>query len=195
MSFQKSMAQTIVNISAVQAPELVADAGEDATIDAGGEITIGGSPTAKGGTGNYTYQWNYESFLEDTAVANPVAFPPGSLTFYVTVTDQEGCTDTDGVYITVVGGTGINGTESNTSIIVFPNPGKGLFTIKITGIINEQQIKISITNLSGQRVYENICNVEPVIQREINISFLSKGFYFLTIDGKSMHLERQLIIQ
>jgi hypothetical protein len=195
MSFQKSMAQTIVNISAVQAPELVADAGEDATIDAGGEITIGGSPTAKGGTGNYTYQWNYESFLEDPAVANPVAFPPGSLTFYVTVTDQEGCTDTDGVYITVVGGTGINGTESNTSIIVFPNPGKGLFTIKITGIINEQQIKISITNLSGQRVYENICNVEPVIQREINISFLSKGFYFLTIDGKSMHLERQLIIQ
>jgi hypothetical protein len=195
MSFQKSMAQTIVNISAVQAPELVADAGEDATIDAGGEITIGGSPTAKGGTGNYTYQWNYESFLEDTAVANPVAFPPGSLTFNVTVTDQEGCTDTDGIYITVIGGTGINNTESNTSIIVFPNPGKGLFTIKINGIVDEQQIKISITNLSGQRVYENICNVEPVIQREINISFLSKGFYILTVDGKSMHLERQLIIQ
>ena len=195
MSFQKSTAQTIVNISAVQPQELVADAGEDATMDAGGEITIGGSPTAKGGTGNYTYQWNYESFLEDPTVANPVAFPPGSLTFNVTVTDQEGCTDTDGIYITVIGGTGINNTESNTSIIVFPNPGKGLFTIKINGIVDEQQIKISITNLSGQRVYENICNVEPVIQREINISFLSKGFYILTVDGKSMHLERQLIIQ
>jgi hypothetical protein len=195
MGLQKSMAQTIISISAVQAPALVADAGENATIDVGEEITIGGSPTATGGTGSYTYQWNYSSFLDNPAIANPVGIPPGSLTFYVTVTDEEGCTDSDGVYITVIGGTGINDSETNTGLSVFPNPGNGVLTIVLTGIFDEKQIKISITNLSGQRVYENICNFEPVLEKEIDMSYLSKGFYILTIDGKSTHLERQLIIQ
>jgi hypothetical protein len=192
---EKSEAQTVVNISAVQAPELVADAGEDASIDVGQSISIGGSPTASGGTGSYTYQWNHTNFLNNSTIANPVGTPPGSLTFYVTVTDEEGCTDNDGVYITVIGGTGIDNTGSNTGIRLFPNPGNGMFTIEITGILDEQQIKISITNLSGQRVYEDIYNVEPVLEREINISSLSKGLYILTIDGQSTHLVRQLIIQ
>lgn len=195
MSLQNSTAQTTVNISVVQAPELVADAGENATIDVGEEITIGGSPTAAGGTGSYTYQWNYSSFLDNPYIANPVGIPPGSLTFYVTVTDEEGCTDSDGIYITVIGGTGINDSGTNTGLSIFPNPCNGKFTVAITGIFDEKQVKISITNLSGQRVYENIYNVEPVLEKEIDVSNLSKGFYILTIDGKSTHLERQLIIQ
>ncbi len=195
IGLQKGMAQTIINISAVQAPALVADAGENATIDVGEEITIGGSPTATGGTGSYTYQWNYSSFLDNPYIANPVGIPPGSLTFYVTVTDEEGCTDSDGIYITVIGGTGINYSETNTGLSVFPNPGNGKFAIVITNNFGEKQLKIAVTNLSGQKVYEDLCDIKVDLEKDIDLSYLSKGFYILTIDGGSTHLERQLIVQ
>jgi hypothetical protein len=192
---QKSNAQTTVNITAAQAQELVADAGEDATIDVGESITIGGSPTASGGTGSYTYQWNYASFLSDNSAANPLGTPPGSLTFSVTVTDEEGCTDTDGAYITVIGGTGVNDSKENIGLSIFPNPVSGALNIKIAGIRNEKQIKISITSLSGQKVHEELCDVKQYFEKELDLSYLAKGFYILKIDGENIHLDRQLIIQ
>jgi len=195
MSLQKSVAQTIINISAVQAPELVADAGEDATIDVGEEITIGGSPAATGGSGSYLYQWNRAAYLNNTVVANPVATPPGNLTFTLTVTDEEGCTDSDDISIIVMGGTGINDSRANIGLSIFPNPGNGALTIVITNIFDEKQLKITITGLSGQKVYEEMCNVKLDLEKEIDLSYLSKGFYILTIDGESIHLERQLILQ
>jgi hypothetical protein len=192
---QKGNAQTTVNITAAQAPELVANAGEDATIDVGQNITIGGSPTATGGTGGYTYQWNYVSFLSDHTAANPLGTPPGSLTFYVTVTDEEGCTDTDGVYITVIGGTGLNDSKENIGLAVFPNPVNGALNIKITGILYEKKIKISVTSISGQKVYEELYDVKQYFEKELDLSYLAKGFYILEIDGENVHLDRQLIIQ
>jgi len=192
---QKGNAQTTVNITAAQAPELVADAGEDAAIDVGQSITIGGSPTASGGTGGYTYQWNYASFLSDQTAANPLGTPPGSLTFYVTVADEEGCTDTDGVYITVIGGTGINDSKVNAVLSVFPNPVSGALNIKLTDILCEKQLKISITSLSGQKVHEELCVVKQYFEKELDLSNLTKGFYILEINGENVHLDRQLIIQ
>ena len=194
MSLQKNLAQTIINIFAVQAPELVADAGDNATIDVGDEITIGGSPTATGGSGSYTYQWNHPAYLNNPAIANPGALPPGNLTFTVTVTDDEGCSDSDGISIIVIGGTGINDSKTNINLSIFPNPGNGTFTILIANTYNERQLKIIITNLAGQKVYEEIYDVKVYLEKEIDISHLSKGFYILTIDWESTHADRQLIL-
>jgi hypothetical protein len=85
-------------------PQLIADAGNDTAFCASNweEASLGGKPSAYGGTEPYTYAWSAEyeyagriytaSFmLADTTVANPVFTSPfnDSATFYLTVTDSD----------------------------------------------------------------------------------------------------------
>ena len=63
---------------------VVVDAGEDVTIVNGGADTL----TASGGT---NYLWIPSAGLSDTTIANPVASPFETTTYYVT--DENGCVD------------------------------------------------------------------------------------------------------
>ncbi|UCH14005.1 MAG: T9SS type A sorting domain-containing protein [Bacteroidales bacterium] len=189
------LSQTTVNISAEQPPQLTVDAGDDATINVGEGITLGGTPAATGGSGNYIYNWSHPTYLDNSIIANPLATPPGNLTFTLTVTDENGCTESDAASITVLGGTGVKDSETGIDLNIFPNPGSGKFTIAFSNSFNEKRILITVTNLSGQKVYEEICDVKPDFQKEIDISFLSGGFYILTIEGESIYLDRQLILR
>jgi len=81
-----------------------ADAGADWQIIQGGSVVIGGSPTASGGTGPYTYSWIPTTGLNDAGVANPSASPSVTTTYTVTITDSKGCTDSDDVTVTVTYG-------------------------------------------------------------------------------------------
>jgi hypothetical protein len=193
-SLKITFSQTTVNISAEQPPQLIVDAGDDATINEGEGVTLGGTPAATGGSGNYIYNWNHTSYLDNSIIANPLATPPGNLTFTLTVTDENGCTESDAASVTVIGGTGISDSKTNIDLNIFPNPNNGKFTIVFSNSINEKGLHITVTNLSGQKVYEEVFNAKPDFQKEIDISFLSGGFYILTIEGASIHLDRQLIL-
>jgi hypothetical protein len=195
ISLKTILAQTNINLSVSQPPQLVVNAGEDATIDVGEDITLGGSPAATGGSDNYNYSWNHPSYLDNSIIANPVATPPGNLTFTLTVADENGCSASDAVSVIVIGGTGINDDIKNLSLNIFPNPGNGSFTITFSSVFNGKDLRIKVTNLSGQKVYEEICDIKPGTEKGIDISYLPEGFYILTIDGISTHHERQLIIQ
>lgn len=52
-------------------------------------------------TGSYTYSWVPPSWLSSTTVANPIATPQENTTYYVTITDANGCSNTDSVRIYV----------------------------------------------------------------------------------------------
>ena len=79
-----------------------ADAGADAVIISGDSVVIGGTPTASGGTPSYSYDWTPTTGLNDTSIANPNASPAVNTTYTVTVTDSNGCTDSDDVTVTVI---------------------------------------------------------------------------------------------
>ncbi len=84
----------------------VADAGPDTTLCPGGSARIGGSPTASGGFGTYTYSWSPSSSLSDPSIANPwftssPSWGDTSITYTVTITDSLGCIATDMVTITI----------------------------------------------------------------------------------------------
>jgi PKD repeat protein len=81
-----------------------ADAGADAEITEGSSVVIGGSPTASGGAGPYTYSWTPATGLSNAGIANPTASPAINTTYTVTVSDSKGCTDDDDVTVTVVDG-------------------------------------------------------------------------------------------
>ena len=78
-----------------------ADAGADITIVGGASTTIGGNPTAGGGTPGYTYSWSPSSTLSSNVIANPVATPNNTTTYTVTVTDNEGCSANDAVTVSI----------------------------------------------------------------------------------------------
>lgn len=82
-------------------PALLANAGSDITICPGASTTIGGSPTASGGTAPYTYSWSPTDGLDDASSANPTATPAATTTYTVTVTDDGGFSATDDVTVTV----------------------------------------------------------------------------------------------
>jgi PKD repeat protein len=91
-----------ISVTVYDAP--TADAGSDEQICAGGSVVIGGSPTGSGGTGALTYSWSPISGLDNPAASNPNASPSSTTVYTVTVTDSEGCTDTDSMTVMVIGG-------------------------------------------------------------------------------------------
>ncbi len=82
-------------------PEITVDAGRDTTLCEGEAVTIGGSPTATGGTAPLTYSWSPATGLSSTTNPNPEADPTTTTTYTVTVTDDAGCEQTDEVTITI----------------------------------------------------------------------------------------------
>ena len=81
-----------------------ADAGSDVDFCQGGSVQIGGSPTASGGTGPYTYSWSPATGLDNAAIANPTA--SAADTYTVTVTDANSCQDSDSVVVTLAASAG-----------------------------------------------------------------------------------------
>jgi len=85
------------------ASAVVADAGADQTIGSGDNVVLGGSPTASGGVGPYTYAWTIPpSPTVISTDANPSVSPTADTTYEVAVTDSLAQTATDTVTITVV---------------------------------------------------------------------------------------------
>jgi gliding motility-associated-like protein len=75
-------------------PTVNANAGNDTIICSSGSAQL----HASGGTG---YAWSPAAGLSSTSVSNPVATPSSQTTYTVTVTDANGCTDTDDVTVSI----------------------------------------------------------------------------------------------
>ena len=69
-------------------------AGPNNAICAGGNTTLNG-------TGGTAYLWSPAASLSNSAIASPVATPPNTITYTVTVTDANGCSATSSKVVTV----------------------------------------------------------------------------------------------
>jgi len=76
------------------------DAGNDVTIPTGGTIGL----NANGAVTGWQYDWTPAATLDNPGVTNPFATPLETTMYYVTVTDENGCTNMDSVLVTVVPG-------------------------------------------------------------------------------------------
>ncbi|MCE3228937.1 MAG: hypothetical protein K0S32_3488 [Bacteroidetes bacterium] len=75
------------------------------------------------------------------------------------------------------------GTEDNW--VIFPNPNKGIFTIKSENLLEQ----IEIFNVNGSLVYSE--RLSNTTSKEINISSLSAGIYFVKIaSGEQSYIKK-----
>lgn len=82
------------DVQIVVNPLPIADAGPDDAFCIGGSSQLGGS-------GGWSYVWAPATGLSATNIWNPVASPSSTTTYVLTVTDSNGCTDSDAVEIIV----------------------------------------------------------------------------------------------
>jgi gliding motility-associated-like protein len=78
-----------------------ANAGNDFTICPGGSSTLGGSPTASGGTPPYKYNWTPVTGLSSFTVANPVVTVSATTTYYLMVNDSLDQSNYDTITVTL----------------------------------------------------------------------------------------------
>jgi GH25 family lysozyme M1 (1,4-beta-N-acetylmuramidase) len=81
-------------------PLPIVDAGNNISITQGNSTTIGGTPTASG-NGSFVYSWTPSTNLSSTSNPNPLANPTISTTYFVSVTDGNGCSALDSIIVTV----------------------------------------------------------------------------------------------
>ncbi|MBI3500842.1 MAG: T9SS type A sorting domain-containing protein [Bacteroidetes bacterium] len=93
---------------------LIADAGNP-TICWGSCATLGGSPSALGGTPGYTYLWSPAFAVSDSTIANPITCSTGSSNYTLTVTDANGCSSVSTTMVTYYPALGISFSKTNPS--------------------------------------------------------------------------------
>ena len=80
------------------------------------------------------------------------------------------------------------------SLSVFPNPNNGIFTIKMSSE-SQQRMSISIFNNLGSLVASEQIEINGTISKNINLSHLSKGVYFIQMQTTNDVVVRKVIIQ
>lgn len=79
------------------------DAGQDTTVVNCSPVVLGGLPTATGSAATpYSYSWEPSLGLDDPSSSNPVATPPTTTTYMLTVEDADGFSCSAEVTITII---------------------------------------------------------------------------------------------
>jgi len=142
-----------------------------------------------GGIPAYTYQWDVNTGNQTLQTATALCVG----TYFVTITDNNGCMISDSA---VIGNTvGIEVTEGKTLISAYPNPSSGKITVMIISG-EKQDFDVSIQDIIGKVVYSTVLgNVVGEVKFNIDISDQPAGVYILKMKSSVTYLNRKLTIE
>jgi len=161
-----------VVVNTVPAP--VADAGSDVFIEYGESTTLMG-------TGGGTYLWSPATALDNPTIDNPTASPTSTTTYVLTVTNAQGCTDTDSVTVTVA-----LPKKIDIPNILSPNDDGYNDTWDLSGVPDVDQSKITVLNRWGKVVFETE-NYQHDWDGTYNGEPLPDGTYMYIIEGSDVY--------
>ncbi|GEM_PF-2464814 len=126
--------------------------------------------TLDAGSGYALYEWQ-DGSQEQTFEATQAGW------YWVSVTDEHGCSATDSVYISEI--VGIKTTQPNPAFHVYPNPSRGhlkvlLYDCSGTG-------RMEVFNMLGEMVYRRKIPSNPPSQMQIDLSSIGSGVYLMRI--------------
>lgn len=156
---------------AIQEPEILSTIIYSYPVSSDSTCNGEGLVIADGGTPPYSFQWNAGSQWSSNDMSGAYLCAG---TYYVTVTDTNGCQKIDSVTVL------INSIEEyflNRYYEIYPNPSYGEFTFRSSNL-REEIIKIEIQNLTGKIIFQQM-----VISKSFQIDLASHppGMYFIKV--------------
>ncbi len=180
--------QMILNVNV---PPIV-DAGNNSSIVIGDTVTIGGNPTATG-SAPFVYSWTPSAGLNSISTANPIAKPAITTTYYVNITDSNGCMGNDSVVVTV-NPVHVMNVVNEKGLHIYPNPNKGQFTILLNNV-QIGMIVIEVYTQLGQKILsinEDVAN--HLYVKDISLSDIPSGIYYVVISTELDVYKAKLIL-
>ncbi len=160
------------------------DLGEDTWIDVGAELLL------NAGTGQRSYLWSTGASANQIILSG---LSDGIYTYWVEVTGQNYCQNSDTVVVYVGEGTGIGESFLNRSISIYPNPGEDWFFVRSDGNI-DSDITVTIYDAAGRiLLLEKWENLTKSQAREIDISDFKPGIYLVSFYSDKEVAIRKLI--
>jgi len=188
--------QGYIPMSFTQPPVLTATAGHDTLVCHSHPVILGGLPTAAGGSGAYVYMWSPPDGLSDPTAANPIATLTESKSYMLTVTDAQGCEAVSFISVYIDPCTGIDYSQLNSELTVFPNPSNGTFSIQGLSTFSGNLVRIDVLNQLGQIVFNQSFGADYSIpQIEIDTQITEPGVYFLKVTLANQILSKRLIVR
>ena len=165
-------AQSVVNMNIRQNPLFEVSTNNVNVVSDGTGITLGGDLVIKGGSGNYTYHWYSASDNNLGSDENITVYAPG--VYSLDVKDACDCLQT------VIFNVSMAGVSEVTleGAAITPNPTDG--PVEISGFYATQ---IVIVNMAG--AIEALIDCEGSVIRNADLSFLSKGYYIVTLTDRA----------
>lgn len=95
--------------------------------------------------------------------------------------------------IKVEGTTGTRQQPTVSALTLFPNPSNGVFQLRMDYSPATSDVQIDVFDTQGKKVYA-IRNLEQQIVREIDLTTLGKGLFFVRIsDGPATYISRVVV--
>ncbi len=193
--FRLASAQIYVAVNANQPSELIGSAGSDTIICLGDTISIGGNPTATGGSPAYAYSWFPSFGLSDDSVANPVASSGSSTSYILSITDARNCSETD--TITILVDTCPNGifAESLPEIRFYPNPASGEFMLEISKPDGEEIFSFELCDALGITwSRDEFQFAGKAFRQDIPVFGCPAGTYIIRLHSGEWNWSRRIVI-
>ena len=87
--------------------------------------------------------------------------------------------------------------EIDYSLEVYPNPSEGIFNLSMDNFKGDQIDLTVYTELGGIAYQETISdnNVEGYLQKQIDLSALSEGIYFVQVKSDQQMVTKRIVVQ
>ncbi len=145
--------------------------------------TLTSSPAA-------SYQWQFNNI--DIASATNQSYTATQTGFYtVTIADSNGCTNAATVYVLI---TGMMDLINDDDFSIYPNPSSGtIFVVWVSGL-KRGEIIINVLNTLGQEIYSAREMVSDHLVKEIDLSTIAEGIYFIEIKNEDTSARKKIVL-
>jgi PKD repeat protein len=153
-------------------------------------ITGNGSLLSTSAPAGSTFQWFLNGAPITGATDSTYQAPADSGTYTVTVTSPAGCTGTSPAFVKL----SVGNTLRNAGYELFPNPNKGVFTIR-SGSLKADQVTVTCYDATGRQLRQEVLKVaNNRLRASVDWSNLPRGVYTVSVQAPGMAAAQGSII-